>query len=190
MDGLSSDFTSASPFIAPARVSWLPNLPSFLKTHGKRHVSIRSHRTQHIQYTEHTYGHWHGRFPQCFLFTCGEGGGFIWRHCCGKSTRGRFVLIVGSCRDLGEITIEGPYLTAFFLPVTVTSAPRRDLTRTRRSDERKKAFASVNARPSSQDFICNRDVLTPSHLGFILQTHTQNNWTDSSLSLLHCVSQK
>jgi len=49
------------------------------------------------------YGAWHERFPHGFLFTCGGRGGPTWRHCCRKSTRGRFVLIVRSCQDFGKL---------------------------------------------------------------------------------------
>lgn len=54
-----------------------------------------------ISHVELSYGGWHERFPRSFLFTCGgeRRGGAMWRHCCGKSTRGRFVLIVKSLRS-------------------------------------------------------------------------------------------
>lgn len=48
MDGLSSDFTSASPFIAPARVSWSPNLSRCLhKKHTHTPVHVRPHASMH-----------------------------------------------------------------------------------------------------------------------------------------------
>ena len=65
MDGLSSDFTSASPFIAPAPVSRPPpkKSPKFAqKTHaGDADVHARSRPAPHTARIRPTYGDWHGR---------------------------------------------------------------------------------------------------------------------------------
>lgn len=113
-----------------------------------------------------------------FCLLAGKGGGRTWRHCCGKSTRGRFVLIVGVLRMFWGLTSKGSVLAAFTEAVTrAAAAPRRGPTRTGGLIKDGKHSHLLTPGPGSRSFspleICNTDALRlrPAHT----HTHTHNN---------------
>lgn len=179
MDGLSSDFTSASPFIAP-------ELPGSAQTHGKPHINASVRLPWRISRTERA-------FPppssssssSVFCLLAGKGRAHV-----TSLLREKHAWSI--CFDCGLLQIwrrkatKGPSLTADTGAVTRVAAPRRDLTRTGGPIRRRKHSHLWTPGPG---FCLQWRSATPSHSGFNLQSHAPETtrsakWTQTTVALL------